>query len=262
MSDLIFHWNPAIFICLVLIVLVAVLELTYRFGGPLIEHFETNDELWNAIQTGLLALVAFMLGFSFAQSEGRYDVRRELVTKEANTIGTTWLRAGQLPIPARARFRHVLEGYTAIRLQAYETPSDGALFGRLVHQSDGDETELWSIASQAVTQRPANLGYSLLMQTLNDTIDVSTEQRAALTQHVPVAAVLLTFGLIVIAIFSLGLSFARAGARPAVFSMIYIAAIALVFEMDIDYDRPQTGLIRVSLAPLQWQLDAMQHEVP
>jgi hypothetical protein len=44
--------------------------------------------------------------------------------------------------------------------------------------------------------------------------------------------------------------------------MIYIAALALVFEMDIDYDRPQTGLIRVSLAPLQWQIDAMQHDVP
>jgi hypothetical protein len=216
MSDLIFHWNPAIFICLVLIILVAVLELTYRFGGPLIKRFETNDELWNAIQTGLLALVAFMLGFSFAQSQGRYDVRRGLVTTEANAIGTTWLRAAQLPVPARQRFRRVLDGYTAIRMRAYETPSDEALFDRLVGQSEADQTALWSIASQAVAQHPANLGYSLLMQTLNDTIDISTEQRAALTQHVPVPAVLLTFGLIVIAIFSLGLSFARAAARPPV----------------------------------------------
>ena len=262
MTDLIFHWNPAIFICLVLIILVAVLELTYRFGGPLTKRFETNDALWNAIQTGLLALVAFMLGFSFAQSQGRYDARRGLVTKEANAIGTTWLRAAQLPAPARERFRRVLDGYTAIRIQAYETPSDEALFARLVVQSGADQTALWSIASEAVAQHPANLGYSLLMQTLNDTIDVSTEQDAALTQHVPIAAVVLTFALIVIAIFSLGLSFARAGARPAVFSMIYIAAIALVFEMDIDYDRPQSGLIRVPLAPLQWQLGAMRHEVP
>ena len=45
--------------------------------------------------------------------------------------------------------------------------------------------------------------------------------------------------------------------RPAVFSIIYVLSIALVFDMVIDYDRPQTGLIRVPLAPLQWQLDAM-----
>jgi hypothetical protein len=257
MSDLIFHDNPAIFITLVLIILVAVLELTYRFGGPLVEHFETNDELWNAIQTGLLALVAFMLGFSFAQSQGRYDARRELVTKEANAIGTTWLRAAQLPEPQRARFKHTLYLYTALRLSAYGHPNDLPAFNREIHQSEQDQVALWSTASQVLAQHPANLGYSLLMQTLNDTIDVSTEQRAALSQHVPVAAVLLTFALIVIAIFSLGFSFARAGARPAVFSVIYIAAIALVFEMDLDYDRPQTGLIRVSLAPIQWQLESM-----
>ena len=105
MSDLIFHESPVIFIALVVIILVAVLELTYRFGGPLVRHFETNDELWNAIQTGLLALVAFMLGFSFSQAQGRYDARRLLVVEEANDIGTTWLRASQLPGPSRAEFR-------------------------------------------------------------------------------------------------------------------------------------------------------------
>ncbi|HTV92228.1 MAG TPA: hypothetical protein VMG98_05890 [Verrucomicrobiae bacterium] len=257
MSNLIFHQHPAIFISLVAIALVTTLELTYRFGSPLVRHFETNDELWNAIQTGLLALVAFMLGFSFSQAQGRYDTRRELVVTEANAIGTTWLRAGQLPPTARARFEHTLYGYTSARLHAYEMPSDPVRFDRLMAQSVDDQGELWGIASQAVAQHPSNLGYSLLMQTLNDMIDVSAEQRTALTQYVPVAAVMLTFSLILVAIFSLGLSFARAGARPAVFSLIYIAAIALVFEMVIDYDRPQTGLIRVSLAPLQWQLESM-----
>lgn len=257
MSDLIFHWNPAIFISLVVVALVATLELTYRFGGSLVRHFETNDELWNAIQTGLLALVAFMLGFSFAQAQGRYDARRELVVKEANAIGTTWLRAAQLPGPQRARFERVLYGYTAVRLQAYQRPNDVPLFESDLSATERDQNQLWAIASQAVSQHPSNLGYSLLMQTLNETIDVSTEQRTALTQHVPTAAIVLTLILILVAVFSLGLSFARTGARPAVFSLIYIAAIALVFEMDIDYDRPQTGLIRVSLAPIQWQLETM-----
>jgi len=30
-----------------------------------------------------------------------------------------------------------------------------------------------------------------------------------------------------------------------------------VFEMVLDYDRPQTGMITVSLAPLQQQLESM-----
>jgi hypothetical protein len=258
MSDLIFRDPPVIFIGLVVIILVAVLELTYRFGGPLVRHFETNDELWNAIQTGLLALVAFMLGFSFAQAQGRYDARRELVMSEANDIGTTWLRASQLPNPLRATFRRTLVHYSALRLQAYATPNDLTAFERALNESSRDQDVLWGIASDTLRAHESNLGYSLLMQTLNNTIDDSSAQRSALTQHVPVAAVVLTFLLIFVAIFSLGLSFARAGARPAVFSMIYIAALVLVFEMVVDYDRPQTGVIRVSLAPLQWQLESMQ----
>ena len=257
MSDLIFHDNWLIFIGLVVILLVAVIELTYRFGGPLVLHFETNDEMWNAIQTGLLALVAFMLGFSFAQAQGRYDARRELVIKEANAIGTTWLRADQLSDPQRGEFKRTLHHYAAIRLQAYSAPGNVAVFDRELNDSGRDQDMLWSIASGNLRAHETNLGYSLLVQTLNDTIDDASAQRAALTQHVPLAAVLLTLLLIFIAVFSLGLSFARAGARPAVFSMIYIAALALVFEMVIDYDRPQTGMITVSLAPLQTQLESM-----
>ncbi len=259
MSDLIFHWNPAIFIGIVVVLLLAVMELTYRFGSPLVEHFQTSDELWNAIQTGLLALVAFMLGFSFAQAEGRYDGRRALVVKEANDIGTTWLRAGQLPATQRDAFRRVLTSYTADRLRAYGASNDYTLFNQRQAASDNEQTELWQIASQALAAHATNLGYALLMEELNAVIDDATEQRAALTQHVPIPAIVLTLILLLATMFSLGLSFARVNRRPAVFSIIYVLSIALVFEMVIDYDRPQTGLIRVPLAPLQWQLDAMQH---
>lgn len=257
MSDLIFHGHWWLFIGLVVLLMMAALELTYRFGGPLVRHFETDDAMWNAIQTGLLALVAFMLGFSFAQAQGRYDIRRQLVVKEANAIGTTWLRAAQLPDPQRENFKRTLYHYTAIRVQAYETPNNPAVFDGELNESVRDQGTLWNIASGALKGHETNLGYSLLMETLNDMIDVSSEQRAALTQHVPVAAVMLTLLLILIAAFSLGLSFARAGARPAVFSMIYIIAMALVFEMVLDYDRPQTGVIRISLAPMHWQLESM-----
>lgn len=258
MSDLIFYWNPLIFIGLVIVAMFAIIELAYRFGGPFVAYFQSSDELWTTIQTGLLALVAFMLGFSFAQAQGRFDGRRALVIEEANDIGTTWLRAAQLPGPQRDAFRRVLTTYTADRLGAYAAPNSGAFIDERQAQSDRDQAVLWNIASQALAAHPTNLGYSLLMQELNSTIDDSTKQRSALTQHVPVPAIMLTLTLLLVTMFSLGLSFARAKRRPAVFTIIYVLSIALVFEMGIDYDRPQTGLIRVPLAPLQWQLDSMR----
>lgn len=42
-------------------------------------------------------LIFALLGFTFAMAVARYDARREMVLQEANTIGTTYLRADLLP---------------------------------------------------------------------------------------------------------------------------------------------------------------------
>ena len=46
-----------------------------------------------------LALLAFILAFTFGLAGSWFDVRRRLVVDEANAIGTTYLRAGMLPSP-------------------------------------------------------------------------------------------------------------------------------------------------------------------
>ena len=53
---------------------------------------------------------------------------------------------------------------------------------------------------------------------------------------------------------SLGLRFALGGSRPLLLSIIYIAAYVIVIEMMIDYDRPNTGFVTISLTPMTDQL--------
>jgi hypothetical protein len=55
-----------------------------------------------------LALLAFMLGFTFGLAVSRFDVRRGLVIDGANAIGTTSLRGGQLPEPHRTEVRTMI----------------------------------------------------------------------------------------------------------------------------------------------------------
>ena len=83
-----------------------------------------DKDSWNTVQAGLITLAAFVLSISFSQASTRFDVRRELVVKEANAIGTTWLRADQLPAAQAKRFRQILTDYTAKRLESDETPED------------------------------------------------------------------------------------------------------------------------------------------
>ena len=50
----------------------------------------------------VLALLAFLLAVTMGMAADRFDSRRALVLDEANSIGTTYLRAGFLPIrPSR-----------------------------------------------------------------------------------------------------------------------------------------------------------------
>lgn len=257
MTYLIYGANPWALPLLMLVVLTLSIELPYRFTGGALKESATQTDAFNAVQAGLLTLASFVLGLSFAQASARFDDRRMLVIKEANAIGTTWLRADQLA-PAQAKeFRRILTAYTAARLMAYQSPQDKALYQRTVKQSDEDQSRLWRIASPALRAKP-NQGLSLLMQTLNDMIDVSAEQLAALTTHVPTEVVVLTLVLVTLGALSLGLRFAISGSRPPALSAIFVVASVVVISMMIDYDRPQAGFITVNLNPLKTQLQAMQ----
>ncbi len=237
------------------VVLALAIELPFRFGKGWVRRIAVSDASWNIIQGGILTLVAFMLGISFSQAEGRFDLRRSLVVTEANAIGTTWLRAGQLSGGDAAGFRRILAEYTSVRVRAYQrliSKEDATA------QSDRDQARLWAIASSALRARPQDLGASLLMEALNDTIDVSAEQLAALTHHVPATIIGLTLGLTVLGAMLIGLGFARADSRPYVLAVSYVFATVIVISMMVDLDRPQAGFIRVPLDPLTLQLDSMR----
>lgn len=257
LDDLFFRQDPFVFVAILLIVLAFALEAPYRIGRRFVRNESIKDEVWTTIYAGLLGLVAFMLGLSFAQAQGRYDARRALVVEEANTIDVVWHRTDLLPGPDAAQFRIILQHYAATRLQAYELPRDRSVMNRAIVLSDADQQTMWRIASQALIQHPGSLGYSLLLQSVNDLIDRSEEQIAALTQHIPSSVVLLTVLLVFLATLATGFSFARVKARPGIFGVIYIIALTLVMQVVVDLDRPQSGFIRVSLEPLRAEIASM-----
>ncbi len=257
MTELIYQANPWALPLLMLVVLGLAIELPYRYLRSRADKL-ANADGFSVVQAGLVTLASFVLGLSFSQASARFDARRALVVTEANAIGTTWLRADQLDSVEAKRFRAILTRYTAARLRAYESPNNPALRQAGIDESDHDQAEMWSIASSALHRDRTNLGYSLLMQTLNDTIDVSAEQLQALTTHVPAEVIMLTLVLVTLATMSLGLGFAVKPSRPVALSIIYVLASVVVINMMIDYDRAQTGFIKVNLAPLHRQLQSMQ----
>jgi hypothetical protein len=236
-----FHASPWWLAIAFAVILCLAIEGPFRSRRFLETSSTLKTDSFTAVQAGLLTLASFVLGLSFSQAQGRYDARRELVVNEANTIGTTWLRSDQLESAKERQFRRILIDYTMTRLEAYQLRATGATAGgktpyqdQLI-RSNRDQDEMWAIVSSALRAHPANLGLSLLMQTLNETIDVSASQLQALTTHVPIAVVELTLILVLLGALSLGLRFAIDGSRPAALSAAYVIASVIVVTMMIDH---------------------------
>lgn len=257
MTYLLFGSSPWLLAIVMIVVLGLAIEVPTRLGKRIVSG-KIPDAAWNIIQGGVLTLVAFMLGISFAQSQGRFDARRELVMTEANSIGTTWLRADQLPPQDVHRFRSILTDYAAMRLGLYKGLPTQQQIDRAQAKSDAAQAELWRIVSSALRLDPHDVGRSLLMAELNHTIDVSAEQRNALTHHVPVAVDALTLLLVLLGAILIGFSFARIGADVPVLGAAYVLASVMVVTMMIDLDRPQKGFIRVNIDPMVLQLQSMR----
>lgn len=257
LTYLIFGAHPLWLFSITLLLLILSIELPYRYGRPLMKNVDLREQAWGVVQTSLLALVAFMLGFSFAEAESRYDARRALVVREAALLGQTWLRADFLAADA-PEFRRILTAYADMRLRAVQEPWNDSLREQAIAKGAKDQGQLWSIASKALNAAPAHNGRSLLVQSLNDTVDVSAEQFVALTQHVPTPIVVLTLLLLILGTLSIGFGFARVRIRPLALSLAYVISIAVVFEMIVDIDRPQTGTIHVNLQPLEDQVRQMK----
>src|SRR4051812_10427232 len=87
----------ALFAATIVVVLLSI-EAGHRLGQFRRRHSEDEKEApVGAIVGATLALLGFVLAFTFGVAASRFDARRQIVVEEANAVGTTFLRAGLLP---------------------------------------------------------------------------------------------------------------------------------------------------------------------
>ena len=98
-----------------LIAVIVALDAGFRAGrrAARAEQRAEPDGQVGAIQGAVLGLLGLLLAFSFAAAGSRFIERQDLIAREANAIGTSWLRADLLAEPHRSELRAALEAYTA-----------------------------------------------------------------------------------------------------------------------------------------------------
>jgi hypothetical protein len=81
-------------------------------GRYLRRHTDALREPIGVLQGALLGVVGLILAFGLSLAVGRYENRRAAVVDDANTIGTTYLRAQMLAEPQRSESLDQLRPYT------------------------------------------------------------------------------------------------------------------------------------------------------
>ena len=85
-----------------LAVVLAVSEIGWQLGVRAEGRGSSN---LTTLESAMLGLLALMIAFTFSMALSRFEARRDAVMKEANSIGTTALRARLLPEPHRTETR-------------------------------------------------------------------------------------------------------------------------------------------------------------
>lgn len=205
----------------------------------------------------VLGLLALLIGFTFSLALNRYDSRRELVVKEANALGTTWLRTDLLPPAERARMQDVLRRYVDARVVFGQARTSEEELVRY-RQTEQLQNELWSVMTAAIAGFQDTPRASLVVSTTNDSIDLAAERLATRQAHIPprILRLLLLFALLTAAL----VGYERAGQPKATALLLLLFALAV--GLVVDLDRPTTGVTNVPQAPMLDLQRSMRQAAP
>lgn len=230
-------------------------EFGYRLGNYRRRVSETEKEsTLGPIVGATLGLLAFLLAFTFGLAASRYDARRQMVVKEANAIGTTYLRAGLLGEPYPEKIRDLLRKYVDVRLEAVRTGD----VERGVAESTALHAQLWDRAeSLAAEDRNSEISATFIVS-LNEMIDLHAERvLIGVRSRIPVVIWLTLYLVTFLTMLQLGYYKGVSGSRRSSAVAALVLTFSIVMLLIADLDRPHEGLIRVSQQALLELRDSM-----
>jgi hypothetical protein len=199
------------------------------------------------IVSATLGLLALLMGFTFSLAVDRFESRRVLVLEEANAIGTTYLRTQMLEPVDRARISKMLVDYTDNRIALAKAPPDQVQ--PLLARNDQMLTDLWT-ATLAAWPTIKGLDFSSsYLETMNNLIDLDAARKAARLARVPSAVFFVLFVYVITSAGVLGYAGANKEGRGATAFLFILLTVSLLLTLDID--RPRTGRITESQAPME-----------
>lgn len=224
-------------------ILVSI-EVGYQFGR--FRARQQDHEVEAPIGTmvaATLGLLAFILAFTFGLAASQFERRREVVVEEANSIGTTFLRAAFLPDSRTSTVRALLTEYVDLRLEVLEKHN----IQQVLERSDELHQQLWREAELTGKLESSSIPVGLFVESLNETIDIHTKRiQVGLRNRLPIFLWCVLFILTSISMAGVGYQAGLFKSTRSPATIILILSFSLIIALIADLDRPQEGMLQVS----------------
>ena len=238
---------------LIILVVTLLLMGSHELGVQIRRRFRRGalkdqdaEGVGGSYLTASLSLLALLVAFSFGMAVDRFNTRRNLVLQEANAIASSYRRLKTLDGPTREVVGRSLLNYVAAR-EAFSRSVTLKQLTLAEHDADVAQDRLWTSLVQARGASP--LAEHASLEAADTMFDVAAARRAALEAVVPGSVL---YGMLLYAtIAALLMGYSHPiDRRFLVPSSVQFVLLAIALALIVDLDRPRSGLVQVSQAPL------------
>jgi hypothetical protein len=242
---------------IVLVLFIISYLIGFRQGRIFFNKETTNSNdffIISSIQSGSLSLLGILLAFSFSISSARFEERRELINKEATSIGTAYFRVGLLKDSTlKTNLRTLIKKYLKTKIQYY----DQYKIRTTPERQDEIQTELinlqvtiWAKSAKIGKLEP-NVNTSLIIQSLNNIVDTNDNISSAIENRAPVTIIYILVLIATFSFFSTGFYHGYSKIPKLKFSISLAVIITSIMLLIIDLDRPFTGIVNLDVSSLE-----------
>lgn len=201
-----------------------------------------------AIQGAVLGLLGLLLAFSFAAAGSRFFERQDLITQEANAIGSSWLCADLLSEPHRSELRAALEAYTA-QHTGESAPVVHDRDEALTAEADRLQARIWRAAVDGLAQRPELA--ATVVPPIIELFDTHALRVSAALKRLPALVLWLLVASSMLASAVIGYGCGMDSRRRWQITLALVLLIASALWITLDLDRPRRGLLQLDDTPLE-----------
>lgn len=248
---------------LTLALLSVACEAGFRLGGRRVRrrpNREHEREGVGTITASMLGLLSFTLGITIGYAQDRAEARRGLVVREANAIGTAWLRAKLVSGEEGPAIAELIEDLAKVEL-AFTAAGSTEPEARLTASRGALQDRIWSLA-QTVARRDPTSVTTAMINAINEMFDSELAQRFAFDSRVPSTLSWMLLCGSLLAIGAMGYQFGLTGTRHPVLLSLLLVMWTGGMVLIADLNKPRLGAIRVDPAPLIWTIESFTAPSP